>query len=304
MPLSLHSDGVAGAAARASRAAQSAHLYRTVEVARILGVSPARVRRLARAGGRRPQRTGTWFLFSFQDLVLLRTAYGLRAANVPARRVGRVLAQLARQLPAERPLSGVRILAGGRRVVVRQGHTAWQPEDGQVVFSFAVDELARQVRRTTASPAPVAAGADTAQGRREAGRCYDRALVLEQAGHTKAARDAYRRTIELDPTFADAHINLGRLLHESGDAAAAADHYRQALVHAPEDAVGNFNLAVALEDLGQPTAAVAHYQRAIALDAEFADAHFNLGSLFEKLNLPADATRHLGLYRRLIEGSA
>ena len=47
------------------------------------------------------------------------------------------------RLPADRPLSGVRIVADGRRVVVRQGRTAWHPESGQVLFSFAVDELTR-----------------------------------------------------------------------------------------------------------------------------------------------------------------
>lgn len=304
MPPSLQSGSAVGAPARSRQDASFGPFYRTVEVARILGVSAARVRRLARAGGRRPHRSGTWFLFSFQDLVLLRTAHGLRAANVPARRIGRVLTQLVRQLPTERPLSGVRIFADGRRVVVRHGQTTWQPEDGQVVFSFAVDDLARTVRRTATSQAPPAPASEPAQLRREAGRCYDRALVLEQSGHLRAARDAYRRTIELDPTFADAHINLGRLLHEAGDANAATDHYRQAVAHAPDDEVAHYNLAVALEDLKRPAEAVSHYERAIRLDPEFADAHFNLGRLFERLNRPTDAQRHLRLYRRLTEEQA
>jgi len=273
-------------------------------VARILGLTAARVRTLARTGVRRPQRAGRRLLFSFQDLVLLRTAHGLRAAKVPAQRVGRVLSQLARQLPAERPLSGVRIFANGRRVVVRHGQTAWQPEDGQIVFSFAVDDLAKTARQTAPAPAPVVAVPESPRRQREAARCYDRALVLEQAGHLKAARDAYRRTVELDPTFADAHINLGRLLHEGGDAAAAAHHYQQALVHAPDDQVAHYNLAVALEDLDQQEGAVTQYEQAIAIDAEFADAHFNLGRLFEKLNRPTDALRHLRLYRRLTEDDA
>lgn len=283
------------------REAPFRHLYPTTEVARILGVTAARVRTLARTGVRPPQRAGRRLLFSFQDLVLLRTAHGLRAAKVPASRIGRVLSQLARQLPAGRPISGVRIYADGRRVVVRHGRTAWQPEDGQVVFSFAVNELAKTARIGTVAPPRAAPQPGPANRQRDASRCYDRALVLEQAGQLRAAREAYRRTFELDPTFADAYINLGRLVHEGGDAGGAAQLYEQAIQHARDDQVAHYNLAVALEDLDRPEAALVHYQRALTIDPEFADAHFNLGRLLEKLNRPTDALRHLRIYRRLTE---
>ena len=101
-------------------------LLRTTEVARILGVSPRRVRTMVRAGWCHPDKSGRAFTFQFQDLVLLRTAHGLSRARVPPRRVKRALSELLRQLPPERPLSGVRISAAGGQVVVRDRDAVWQ----------------------------------------------------------------------------------------------------------------------------------------------------------------------------------
>jgi hypothetical protein len=105
----------------------------TADAARILGLSEARIRELVRSGLCRPARAGRSYAFSFQELVVLRTAAGLLAQNVPMARVRRALAALMRELPAERPLSGLRIFADGKRVAVRDGGTAWEPETGQTL---------------------------------------------------------------------------------------------------------------------------------------------------------------------------
>jgi tetratricopeptide (TPR) repeat protein len=110
---------------------------------------------------------------------------------------------------------------------------------------------------------------------------------------------AYRRALELDPDLADAHLNLGRLLHEAGHLAAAESHYRQALAIEPEDALAAYNLGVALQDQQRPREAAAAYRHAIALDPELADAHFNLSGVYEQLGDKAAAFRHLRTYRSL-----
>ena len=64
--------------------------YTTSDVARLLGLSAGRVRSLARAGVLSPDRGPRGALrFSFQDLVLLRTARALSEARLPARRIQR-----------------------------------------------------------------------------------------------------------------------------------------------------------------------------------------------------------------------
>ena len=56
---------------------------------------------------------GAW-LFSFQDLIVLRTAQALADAKVPPRRITRSLRELRRHLPDAMPLSGLAHQRGGR----------------------------------------------------------------------------------------------------------------------------------------------------------------------------------------------
>ncbi len=273
--------------------------FGTTDVARILGTTPARVRSMVRAGLGQPMRHGRALQFGFQDLVLLRTAHGLLKAEVPPRRVRMALSRLQRELPAHRPLSGVRIYADGRRVVARDGHAAWQPDSGQVVFSFDVDDLARRAGVVVPVQRRHKQAKMSMRDAREAAAVwFDRGLALEQED-VEAARSAYRRSLEYDPRLSDAYINLGRLSHEAGDVNEAARLYHLALECAPQDAIAHYNLALALEDLRNTAGAVAHYERAIAIEPDFADAHFNLGRLFERLGRRQRAMQHLLTYKRL-----
>jgi tetratricopeptide (TPR) repeat protein len=272
---------------------------RTADIARVLRVTPVRVRRLVRAGLCQARRRRGVYEYSFQDLVMLRAAHGLLRQRIPLRRVRGAMAELARQLPPERPLSGVRIYADGKRVTVRAGAAAWQPESGQGVLVFDVDELTRRsavvvpanTRTSRERPAAAAAGED-------AETWFDRGIGLEESD-LEAARRAYRRALEIDPDFADAYVNLGRMMYESGDLQGALSQYREALRCDPVDAVTHFNMGLVQEDAGDREAARAHYARALAIDPKFADAHFNLARVLERLGRREQALRHLMAYRRL-----
>jgi tetratricopeptide (TPR) repeat protein len=270
----------------------------TADAARILGISEARVRELVRSGLCRPARHGRRYAFSFQELVVLRAAASLLAKQVPVARVRRALAALVQELPPERPLSGLRVFADGKRVAVRDGGTAWEPETGQTLLDFEVDELARRVGelRAVAKPEPAA---DDAHARAQAE--FERAVELED-DDPAAACDAYGRALALDADLVDAWVNLGRIAHESGNAKEAVRLYHEALERSPDDPVVHFNLALALEDARGAAPAAAHYERALALDPRFADAHYNLAGVCEKLGRKADALRHYHAYKKLTEG--
>jgi tetratricopeptide (TPR) repeat protein len=270
--------------------------YTTRDVAKLLGLTVAQVRAYAGDGFLTPGRGPRSELqFSFQDLVILRTAKGLVAAKIPTRRIRRALRRLRQELPRGRSLAELRIAADGDRIVVSDGATAWNPESGQTQLAFAVSDLATRA-------APIARR--TAQAARRAEEDFDTedwyelGLELEAVAPAEA-RDAYRRALELDAHHADARVNLGRLLHEQGLVTEAERHYRLALSANPDHATAAYNLGIALEDLDRPADAIEAYRKALAIDPRLADAHFNAARLYEKVGKKAAALRHLSAYRRL-----
>jgi tetratricopeptide (TPR) repeat protein len=270
--------------------------YSASDVAALLGISVRQVRAYAALLGAERGPDGS-YRFRFPDLVLLRAARELVSARVPARTVRRALRKLRQQLPKGRPLSAVRIAADGREVVVQDGDTLWNPESGQVLFDFAVSELS-----TKAAPLARRAveEARRAPERLTAEDWYLLGCDLE-TGSPKDARDAYRRAVELEPHHADAHVNLGRLLHEDGHASSAATHYRIALQSKPDHAAAAYNLGVALEDLGRRAEALAAYEKALEADPGMADAHYNAALLYERAGKKAAAIRHLKACRNLVD---
>lgn len=272
--------------------------YTTREIAGILGLTEQQVRAHAKSGYVTPRRGGRGeYLYSFQDLVLLRAAVELMSAEIPVRRIRRSLEKLKEQLPAGRPLTAVRIAAEGDTVVVQDGGRAWTPESGQYVFNFEVSDLATKV-------APMAKQAAEKARLRQALMTAEEWFELGtevEIGSPDDAIEAYRKAVDLDPAHADAHVNLGRLLHEKEKLAEAERHYRSALEHQPGYAIAAYNLGVVLEDAGRYRDAVLAYRRAIEIDADFADAHYNIAQLYEKLGEKTDAFRHLKQFRNLMK---
>jgi len=262
----------------------------------MLGIPPSRIRAYATKGFLEPERGARGELrFGFHDLIILRTAGELSAARIPERKVKRVLQRLREQLPAGHTLSGVRIAADGERVIVRDGATVWNPESGQSLFDFSVADIAEK-----ATPLLMRAAADARKRANElsADDWYTLAYELEMTS-SKEAKDAYERAIKADPKHADAHVNLGRMLHEEGAPAAAEKHYRAALESDPKNETAAFNLGVALEDLGRIDDALKAYRNALALDPANADAHYNLAGIYERRGEKQAAIRHLKAYRTL-----
>ena len=84
------------------------HEYGVRDVEKLLRLPRSTIRSLIEAGFVSPARgpRNAW-RFSFQDLIVLRTAEALAAANVPRRRITRSVRELRRQLPESMPLSGL-----------------------------------------------------------------------------------------------------------------------------------------------------------------------------------------------------
>jgi tetratricopeptide (TPR) repeat protein len=261
------------------------------DIERTLGLSRHAVRRYVDLGFVKPARTQRGALqFSFQDLIVLRTARALARSKVPPTKVRRALQKLRRDLPNEMPLSGLQVTAEGDQVVVREGKARREVDTGQYVLALDVaiadGQLAMMEHKKNASSSD------------EEPDWFSDALALEEADPA-AAIDAYRRALKKDPKIQAAWINLGRLLHEQGQHAEAHKTYREALSKCDTAECLYFNLGVLLEDLEQPEAAIEMYLRTVELDPDFADAHYNLARLFEQQHKLQHAIRHYANYRRL-----
>jgi tetratricopeptide (TPR) repeat protein len=274
------------------RASMSSYTFRDVE--RLLGLSRPVVQGFVDSGFVAPARGDRNELrFSFQDLILLKTAQGLATVKVPARRIKQALARLRADLPESVPLSGVRISAIGSRVVVQQGASQWQADSGQYLLDLDV-ALPSDVE---ALPLPAARHDDSAD------TWFARAGELE-ASDAQGAEAAYRKAIALAPDFLAAYVNLGCMLQAQGNAASAEASYRAAITQAPDEALLHFNLGTALEDLRRADEAALAYEAAIGLDPSFADAYYNLARLCEGKGHAQEAIRHLASYLRLVRQSA
>lgn len=249
-----------------------------------------------------PEReTGHTYVFSFQDLVTLRTARDLFDADVPPRRVHAALEALRTQLPAGRPLSAVTLSGLGSRVLVQDEDATWEADSGQLLFDLDTapepePPIGRHLQLVRARDPSTVASIDA----RTADDWYDEALDLESTD-SEAAIDAYERAIELDGYHSDAHLNLGRLHHEAGRLDAAEEYYRHSIDTDATNARAHFNLGVVREDRGAPSQAAEAYRCALRADPALAVAHFNLSRLHEQAGRKDEALRHLVAYRKLVE---
>ena len=183
------------------------HPYGVGDVEKLLGLPRSTIRALIAAEFVSPARgpRNAW-LFSFQDLIVLRTAQALADAKVPQRRITKSLRELRRHLPEAHAALGLEHLRGGRP---RRHPRARQSLAGRVravparVRGRSRRRLLERDRKKTVSEAPSGAA-----------EWFDRAVALEPENREAALR-AYQQAIAADPAFVNAHINLGRLLHEA-----------------------------------------------------------------------------------------
>jgi tetratricopeptide (TPR) repeat protein len=270
-------------------------VYSTREVKELTGISTSRIRSLVRAGLIEPQRTPRGRLrFSFQDLVLLRTAKELAAAKIGSRRAWRALKTLAEQLPPGRPLSSLRIVLDGDRVLVRERDSAWEPESGQIVLDFSLKQLTEKV-----APLVRLAVADAAPVTRSAEEWFEVGLELEQVGANSEAEMAYRQALLAEPEHTNAMVNLGRLRHGERALKEAEVLYRRALGLEPRHSIARYNLGVVLEDQGAYAEAIETYRVASELDPGAPDVHYNLARLYEHQGDRQAAIRHLAAFKAL-----
>lgn len=254
-------------------------LFTQSEIARLLDISPARLRTLDKTGvvpptGRRRGRRA----YTFSDLIALRTAQALLDQHVRLRDVTRAVGALQRTLPrVARPLAELRIVSDGQRVVVRTQDGAFEPLTGQMVLDFEVKSLRDDVVRVLRP----SAGRERS---RTAYELYLRASQLDEDPSTMdEAEGLYMQALELDPWLAIAYTNLGNVRFRRGDADAAEALYRRALEIDARQPEAQYNLGYVMLERGHPELSIPLFHGALESDSKFADAYFNLAMAYEQV---------------------
>jgi len=236
--------------------------------------------------------------FSFADLLQIKQIRDLRAKRVrPAVIQQSLRAMLLQVAGMENPFLEASAFSFRGRVAFRHGGRVVQPVDGQYVMEFGAPGAVI----TAEAPKPPAPGSVQPIGPTESvNELFARGVSLEEnpANHDEAIA-VYRHVLELQPSHAAAHINLGTLYYNRQDFAAAEKHYRSAVEADPRYALAYFDLGNVLDETGRFTDAITAYRTAIQLAQTYADAHYNLALAYERMRQPRLALRHWTTYVKL-----
>ena len=92
-----------------------------------------------------------------------------------------------------------------------------------------------------------------------------------------------RKSIDIRPDYAEAHNNLGIVLHKLGQLDEAADQIRKALALKPGHVKAHNNLGIVLQELGQLDEAEKSFLHALELNPDFSEALGSYGILLTAL---------------------
>ncbi|UCG41718.1 MAG: tetratricopeptide repeat protein [candidate division WOR-3 bacterium] len=107
----------------------------------------------------------------------------------------------------------------------------------------------------------------------------------------------YRKTLEFDPGYSAAHLNLGVLLSQQGTHDSAIHHLNTAVVLDAGSVKALNNLGLAFFTAGMPESALVYFNKSVAIDSGLAATHLNLAGALAELgrNSRADAELHRAL---------
>jgi tetratricopeptide (TPR) repeat protein len=128
---------------------------------------------------------------------------------------------------------------------------------------------------------------------------FEEALLLDDQGDLKAARQHYLKAIAEGDSISDAYCNLGILEWQDGNITKAIDCFTNSLKHQPRHYEAHYNLANLYAEVGNFNLAKIHYQISIELEPEFSNCYFNLGLTLAMNKEFKEAVKILSTYRNL-----
>jgi len=264
-------------------------VYSRADLLRILHITPRQLANWERAG--LVVCTGN---YSFSDLLEIKKIRDLCAMSVRPNVIRQSLDAMRKQAAGvEKPLLEAGAWTTAKhRVAFRHEGKLLEPIAGQFLMDFSERE-----KVVTSTPLP---RTEPGPNEHEVSSWFARGITLEENPGTHAeAIGAYHKVLELEPTHAAAHINLGTLYYNRQEFGLAERHYREAIESDPRYALAYFDLGNVLDETGRVQEAVLTYKVAIQLAPTYADAHYNLALAYEKLREPRKALQHWQAYVKL-----
>lgn len=112
---------------------------------------------------------------------------------------------------------------------------------------------------------------------------YNLGILYTREGRVEDAESSYQAAIQANPGHIGAHVNMGVLLHEQNRDTEAESWYNHAISMAPDHADLLYNMAALLAEQKRYAEAESSYQRVIALKPDHQGAYNNLGVLYRSL---------------------
>jgi tetratricopeptide (TPR) repeat protein len=132
---------------------------------------------------------------------------------------------------------------------------------------------------------------------------FDLANLYYDAGLFDRSEKRYLRSLELNPKFVGALVNLGALYEDQSKVADAIARYEEALALDPEDCRARSNLGNAYYGESRFPDAMYEYERAIELDRDCFQAYFNKAVAFADAGIFREAVRYWGEVVRIAPGT-
>jgi len=99
----------------------------------------------------------------------------------------------------------------------------------------------------------------------------------------EVAIDHHKKSVEINPDYAEGYNNLGIAFQKLGLFEEAVKNYKKTLKLKPDFSLAYNNLGVVLKSLNKLDEALLTSKKAIELDPKFADAHNNIGAILQDL---------------------
>ena len=110
---------------------------------------------------------------------------------------------------------------------------------------------------------------------------FNRARVYTALNKLNAAQKAYKKAIQLDPSYPEAHLRMGDLAYQVGNLVKALRLFREEAKVAPTSPL-YVRIGRAYAKLGKTDSALVAYEKAISMDSANANAHMAYGQLLQE----------------------